>query len=58
MSKSLKNFITINVRKMRFSVGSGYGVDATSLGNTGKVYGETIAISVPDTVVERQNRLL
>ena len=43
---------------MRFFVGSGYGVDATSLGNTGKVYGETIAISVPDTVVERQDRLL
>ena len=55
MSKSLKNFITINVRKMRFSFASNYGVDATSLGNFGKVHGQTIAISIPNTVVERQD---
>lgn len=53
MSKSLKNFITVNVRNTRFSVASGYGVDAISLGNPGKIHCQTVAISVPDTVVER-----
>ena len=58
MSKSLKNFITVNVRNMRFSVASGYGVDAISLGNPGKIHCQTDAISVPNTAVERQDRLL
>lgn len=53
MSKSLKNFITINVRNMRFSVAPVCGADATSLGNSGKVHGQTITISVPNTAVER-----
>ena len=53
MSKSLKNFITIDVRNMRFSVASGCGVDVAWLGNPAKVYGETIAIGILDTAVER-----
>ena len=53
MSKSLKNFITIDVRNMRFPVASGCGVDATRTGNPAKIYGETIAIGVLDAAVER-----
>ena len=55
MSKSLKNFITIDVRNMCFFIasGCGAGVDATLPGNSGKVHGQTTAISVPVTAVER-----
>lgn len=57
MSKSLKNFITIDVRHF-VTLFSNCGVDRIFLGNPGKVYGETIEISVLDTIVERQDRLL
>ena len=53
MSKSLKNFITIDVRTTRPSFPSNRGADGIFLGDTGEVYRETIEISVLDTIVER-----
>jgi len=58
MSKSLKNFITIDVRPTCPSFASNRGVDGIFVGNSGEVYRETIEISVLDTIVERQDRLL
>ena len=53
MSKSLKNFITIDVRTTHPSFPPNRGADGIFLGNTGEVYRETIEISVLDTIVER-----
>ena len=59
MSKSLKNFITIDVRPTCPSLSLlNVWLTARFLGNPGEVYRETIEISVLDTIVERQDRLL